>query len=238
MRRPTTPSDRETRPSNGSGRSADPFAPENKDKGSLIWNTARFLRNLFSHRGAFWLGAAIALVSFIANTFFYFGLLTLGGLTGWQAAIGGAGISFATALFRLMPVILTHSREMTLSQIFSAGAKPKELPELSDKVVGDAEELMRNYRNSDRSTRNFFKTMRWIAIGAESFLGVLFLGGVGVGGRALLKLITFVISSNGLEWGVILALRAAEWELPPAIRRQLDELINNAGQALNLKRVD
>lgn len=216
--------------------SADPSA--SKGKGSLIWTVSRFIENAFSHKGMFWLGVAIALVSFIANAWFYYGLLTLAaGWVPWQAAIGAFGISFGTTLFEVMPIVWTRSHRNTLEQIFSAGSKPQELPELNNKVVGDADELMENYRDSDRKTRNFFKTARWVVIAGESFVGILFLGSVGVGVRALFKLLTFIGSIFGTEWGVSLSLRAAQFELPPQIREQLNNLIANSGKALNLKRV-
>ena len=96
---------------------------------------------------------------------------------------------------------------------------------------------MENYRDSDRKTRNFFKTARWVTIAGEAFVGVMFLGSVGVGVRALFKLLTFIGSIFGTEWGVSLALRAAQFELPPQIREQLNNLIANSGKALNLKKV-
>ena len=216
--------------------SADPSA--SKGKGSLIWTMSRLIESTFSHKGMFWLGVAIALVSFIANAWFYYGLLTLAaGWVPWQAAIGAFGISFGTTLFEVMPIVWTRSHRNTLEQIFSAGSKPQELPELNGKVVGDADELMENYRDSDRKTRNFFKTARWLVIAGEAFVGVLFLGSVGVGVRALFKLLTFIGSIFGTEWGVSLALRAAQFELPPQIREQLNNLIANSGKALNLKKV-
>ena len=216
--------------------SADPNGA--KPKGSLIWTVTKFLENAFSHKGMFWLGVAIALVSFIANAWFYYGLLTVSaGWVAWQAAIGAFGISFGTTLFEVMPIVWTRSHRNTLEQIFSAGSKPQELPELNGKVIGDADELMENYRNSDRKTRSFFKTARWVTIAGEAFVGVLFLGSVGVGVKALMKLLTFIGSIFGTEWGVSLALRAAQFELPPQIREQLNNLIANSGKALNLKKI-
>ena len=216
--------------------SADPS--QSKGKGSLIWSVSRLLENTFSHKGMFWLGVAIALVSFIANAWFYFGVLTqAAGWIPWQAAIGAFGISFGTTLFEVMPVIWSRSHRNTLEQIFAAGSKPQDLPELNGKVVGDAEQLMDDYRNSDRKTRSFFKTARWVVIAGEAFVGVLFLGSVGVGVRALMKLLTFIGSIFGTEWGVSLSLKAAQFELPPQIRDQLNALIANSGKALNLKKV-
>ena len=66
---------------------------------------------------------------------------------------------------------------------------------------------------------------------------MLFLGSVGVGVKALMKLLTFIGSIFGTEWGVSLALRAAQFELPPQIREQLNNLIANSGKALNLKKI-
>jgi len=215
--------------------SADPR--KSKGKGSLIWTVTRLLENTFSHKGMFWLGVAIALVAFIANAWFYYGLLTLSASwVPWQAVLGAFGISFGTTLFEVMPVVWSRSHRNTLEQIFAAGSKPQDLPELNGKVVGDADQLMEDYRNSDRKTRSFFKTARWIVIAGEAFVGVLFLGSVGVGIRAIFKLLTFIGSIFGTEWGVSLSLKAAQFELPPQIREQLNSLIANSGKALNLKK--
>lgn len=230
---------RQTQPQNEQRRapSADPFAG-GKPKGSLILTTSRMLENTFSHKGMFWLGVSVAIASFIANCFFYFSLMIAAGLVPFTAGLSAFGISFGTSLFEVMPVVWQRSRRNNLNLIFSAGAKPDVLPVLNNKVVGDSKDLIDNYRNSDRDTARFFKTMRWLAIGAESFLAIIFLGNIGTGIRAVFRLLLFVASIFGVEWGVSLALRAASWELPPAIRDQLDELMNNAGRALNLKKLD
>jgi hypothetical protein len=234
-RRQQSNSQANSEPQDSTG-SADPSA--SKGKGSLIWTMARLIENTFSHKGMFWLGVAIALVSFAANAWFYYGLLTqAAGWIPWQAGLGAIGISFGTTLFEVMPVIWSRSPRNTLEQIFAAGSKPQDLPELNGNVVGDADQLMNDYRNSDRQTRNFFKTARWVVIAGESLVGVLFLGSVGVGARALFKLMTFVASIFGTEWGVSLSLRAAQFELPPQIREQLNALIANSGKKLNLRKV-
>lgn len=215
---------------------ADP--KKSKGKGSLIWTITRFIENAFSHKGMFWLGVSVGLLAFFFNAWFYAGVLqTLAGVAPWIAFPGGAGIAFATSLFEVMPLVWTRSHRMTLEQIFSAGSKPDNLPELNGKVVGDADQLMDDYRNSDRKTRNFFKTARWVVIAFEAFMGVMFLGRVGVGAKALMKLLGFVASIFGVEWGVSLALRAAQFELPPQIREQFNTLIANSGKALNLKKI-
>lgn len=217
--------------------SADPDASD-KPKGSLILTVTRLLEDTFSHKGMFWLGVGIASASFIANTLFYYWLLQSGGFVPATAALAAFTISFGTSLFEVMPVVWQRSRRNNLNLIFSAGAKPDTLPVLNQAVVGDSKQLIDNYKNSDRDTARFFKTMRWLAIGAETFLAVIFMGNVGTGIRAVFKLLLFGVSIFGVEWGVSLALRAASWELPPAIREQMDELINNAGRALHLKKLD
>lgn len=218
-------------------RSADPFHKDNKNEGSLIWNTARLLENIFSHRGMFWLGVSIALLSFLANCWFYYGLVLLLGLAPTGAAVCGFGISFATTLFELMPQLRRRSSRLALHHIFTAGSKPTTLPTLPESVVGDADQLIADYKNAEKNNREFFRLMRWVAIGIESFLGVLFIGGIGVGVRSLLRLISFVTSIFGCEWGVSLALRAAESELPPEIKKQFDDLIANSNKPLNLNRI-
>jgi len=219
-----------------SGRSADPF-DKNKSTGSLIWNTARLLEAIFSHRGMFWLGVSITLICFVLNVWFYYGLMLLLGLVPYQAALGGFGISFATTLFELMPQLRQRSSRLALHHIFNAGSKPNSIPNLPESVVSDAPQIIADYKNTEKNNREFFKTMRWVAISAESFLGVLFIGNIGVGIRSLMKLITFGASIFGCEWGVSLALRAAESELPPEIKKQFEELITNSGNRLNLNRI-
>lgn len=75
--------------------------------------------------------------------------------------------------------------------------------------------------------------MRWGSIGLAVFLGVMFLGAIGVGLAALIRLVLFVGSIFGCEWGVSLAIRSAQWELPPQIRDQFNNLLSNAGKSLN-----
>lgn len=219
--------------------SADPFAPKPKTKDSTILKVAEFMRQAFSHRGMFWLGVTVACVCFVGNLWFYITLFRdlMPEFALWQ--YGGLGIlaSVSTTLFELMPVVMRRGRKMALHNIFRAGAKPRELPDLNHKVVGDADELIEDYRNSDKQTREFFEAGRWVAIFIETVLGVIFLGSLGSGFAALIRLGLFVASIFGCEWGVTLALRAAEWELPPQIRKQLDDLIANAGKALKLNQI-
>jgi len=218
--------------------SADPFASEEKEDQGIILKLAKLMQDIFSHKGMFWLGVSVAVVCFLGNLWFYYSLF--GELTEyaiWQCAGLALLVSCSTTLFELMPVIMTQGRRNRLRQILHAGAKPRDLPELNPKVVGDAEDLMKAYRNSDKETKEFFEMGRWIAIFLEAIVGFIFMGSLGSGFGALISLGLFIASIFGCEWGVSLALRAAEWELPPAIRQQLDELLANAGKALNLKRI-
>ncbi len=227
---------RANRTTDDNHRSAD---PDNQgEQGSLIWTIAELLRNIFSHKGAFWLGIVIFLVCFICNTIFYFLLLLNGAGWGtWQALGGGALISSFTTLFEVIPVVWAIGYQSSLYLVFKEASKPTQLPVLNRKVT-NADDLVWQYRNSDRQTRDFFRSMRYLAIGVEVFVGVVFLGAIGTGLRAVLALALFVASIFGAEWGVSMALRAANWELPPAIRKQFDELISHAGKALNLKNVE
>jgi len=217
-------------------RSAD---PDNQgEQGSLIWEIANLLRTIFSHKGAFWLGVCIALISFLCNTWFYFLLLlNSAGWGPWQSAAVGLLISSFTTLFEIIPVVWAVGYQNRLHQIFQEASKPTLLPTLSKKIT-NADDLMKAYRNSDRETRDFFRAMRYLAMAVEVFVGVIFMGAIGTGLRAVLGLALFVASIFGTEWGVSMALRAANWELPPAIRKQFEELISHAGKALNLKNVE
>ena len=218
--------------------SADPFATSTEEKPSLIWQIGKFLEDTFSHKGVFWLGVAIATVCFITN--FYFWLTFFTNLTDyapWQCLILGSLVSAGTTIFELVPVVMNRGRRSLLHQIFLAASKPANLPELNPKVSGDADELVRQYRNSDRGTRNFFETARWIAIGIESAVGFIFMGRIGSGIGALIRLCVFLGSIFGTEFGVTLALRAKDWELPAQIRKQLDDVIANAGNLLKLKQL-
>lgn len=216
----------------------DPFSKGSSGE-SLLWKTARFLEKALSHHGMFWLGVALFLLCLGGNIYFYFRLLTTVAGYWWLIALVAALlISGLTTLFEVMPAVMNRSKRNILHQIFLAGSKPQELPNLNPKVAGDAEDLMKAYRNNDRDTRNFFGVMKWIAIGLESCIAFVFLGSIGAGMRALIGVVAFLISIFGCEWGASIALRAAEWELPPAIRNQLDELIANWNKPLNLTKID
>ena len=225
------------RPLRVGGSPADPFHQENS-KGSLVWSIARFMETLFSHVGMFWLGVTVATVSFVSNVWFYCTLLqNVADFAPWQWLGLALLLASGTTLFEVSPIIWTRGYRNSLHQIFAAAAKPQELPELNGKIVGNAEQLIADYRNSDRHTLHFFQSMRWGSIGLEVFLGVMFLGAIGVGLAALIRLVLFVGSIFGCEWGVSLAIRSAQWELPPQIREQFNNLLSHAGKSLKLKRL-
>lgn len=203
-------------------------------KGSPIWAIATFLRNVFSYKGSFWMGVTIFLIAFIYNWLFYFNLLLQrGGMGDWQSAGIATVISSFTTLFEMIPVVMTVGYQNRLHEIFREASKPTTLPVLNKKTT-NANDLLEAYRNADRDTRDFFKFMRWAAIGFEIFVGLAFIGAVGAGFSAALALILFAASIFGCEVGLTMALRSANWELPPGIRKQYDELIESAQRQLKL----
>lgn len=220
-------------------KSANPNAPGNKPKTSLIYKINGALNYIFSHRGYFWLGLTIGGSFFAVNLWFYHDLLaTVAGWSGFQQWFGAALISTGTTLFEITPVVWNRNAKSSLEMIFSAGSKPRVIPELDPNVVSDAEHLTRNYQNAEKNARRFFGGARWVAIAIESFLGFMFLGSIGAGMRGLFKLIFFLLSIFGTEWGFTMAIRAAQFELPPAIREQFAQLWGNHGQKLSLKKVE
>lgn len=232
---PTPPTDSDSLPKPRSGGSIDPDSPE-AEKGSAIYRMKRLLENLFSYRGVFWLGVAIAIAAFIGNVWFYYGLMTNVAGLDFFLAIGAAGlVSFGTSLFQLMPKLQTATARMSLHQIFVAGSKPSAIPELDPKVVADAKNLIADYRETELKRRAFFQMGRIISFIVEGFLGVMFIGNIGAGGSALFSLIGFALSVWGVEAGVTLALKAGEDELPLQIKEQLEGLLRNDGQNLRLR---
>jgi len=215
-------------------RTTDPSGAK-AEKGSAIAQAKLFIENLFSYRGVFWLGCGIAILAFVGNVWFYFGLATaVIGLEFFLAILGALIVSFATSLFQLMPKLQTATTRMTLHQLFVAGAKPSQVPTLDPKVVGDSQELIADYRETEVKRRAFFKMARQVSFVIEGLVGVLFIGNIGAGAGALFALVGFILSVWGVEAGVTLALKAGEDDLPQHIRDQLKSLLENDGQPLRL----
>jgi hypothetical protein len=208
--------------------------PKEKTKGSLILALKGLLEGAFSHKGIFWLGVTIALLSFFMNYWFYVGLMGVLGLSGFQAYAWGFAASFGTSLFEVAPKLERYSRRLSLHALYLAGSRPQRLPNLNGKTVADADQLMENYTHADKNWRSWLKTARYVCIVSEVILGMIFLGRVGTGLRALGRLVLFTVSIFGIELGVTMAVRAGERELPSQVREQLDEQWNNANQRLSL----
>lgn len=229
------PTDYNPPPRAGSGGSIDPDG-EQSEKGSAIYRMKLLMENLFSYRGIFWTGVAIAIGAFIGNVWFYYGLMT--GVAGLGFILGilfAIAISFGTSLFQLMPKLQTATARMSLHQIFVAGSKPNAIPELDPNVVADAKNLIADYREAEIKRRDFFQMARRLSLLTEGFLGVMFIGNIGAGGSALFSLIGFALSVCLVEAGVTLALKAGEDELPPQIKQQLEGLLRNDGKNLRLR---
>lgn len=204
------------------------------EKGSAIARTKQFLENVFSYRGGFWIGMAIAIAAFVVNLWFYYTLFTI-----WMgpfiAVPFALAISFGTSYFQLKQKMETATARMTLHQIFVAGSKPSLIPDLDPNVVSDSKNLIADYREAELRNRQYFKMLRLLSFLAEALIGVLFIGNIGAGGSALLSIVGFIFSVAGVEVGVTLALRAGEDELPPQIKEQLEGLLRNDGKSLRLR---
>lgn len=217
---------------------AHPSAGRAKPKGNSIYKIARLIENIFSHRGLFVLGVAVAIICFYFNCSFWVAVIQ--DVLGYGPAASllfGFLISMGTSIFQVLPAALRQSRRLKLQQLFSAAIKPAHLPAINDKVVPDAEQMLTEYKESDRARRKFFNMMRWLAYGMEVLMGIIFLGRVGAGFGAIVRLALFIFSIIGVEWGISLALRASQDELPPSIRAQFDELIEKSNQQLSLKEI-
>jgi hypothetical protein len=226
------------RPSEAARPTGHPTAGKAKPRGgSAIYNFAQVIENVFSHRGLFVLGVVVTLVCFYANASFWVNVFASVGYAGAIALFLGVLASFGTSIFQVLPVVYQHSRRLSLMRLFSAGIKPDRLPAINDKVVPDAERMLTQYKESDRARRKFFSLMRWVAYGVETLMGVIFLGSVGTGFVGIVQLLMFVVSIVGVEWGVSLALRASQDELPPNVQQQFDSLIEKSNQQLSLKEI-
>jgi len=214
--------------------STDPDGTQ-AENGSAIARVKLFLENVFSYHGVFWMACGLAVLAFMGNVWFYFGLATgVIGLGFFLGILGALLISFGTTLFQLMPKLQTATARMALRQIFVAASKPTLVPMLDPKVVSDSKDLIADYRDAEVKRRDFFKGARKISFMIEAFIGVLFIGNIGAGGGALFALLGFALSVWGVEAGVTLALKAGEDELPPQIKAQLQGLLDNDGKALRL----
>lgn len=209
----------------GKSMKGSPFSGGKKKAGKpIILMLADAISATFSHKGIFWLGFTVFIAAFYANWMFWSALMLSMGVEGGWEYIWGFGASFGITLFELTPVIWESSRKSNAHQQFALASTPNTIPDASHM---DASKLQSDYKNMDRKTRKFFETMRWAAIGLEVFLGITYLGRIGVGMRALFQFLVFLASIFGAEWGAKLALRAADWELPPEVRQQFNEWWNN-----------
>ncbi len=216
--------------------SAYPGGGDNSKKSS-IYEISKLIENIFSYRGLFFLGVAVAILCFVFNWSFWQAVIESLGYGFYMSFFIGFLISIGTSIFEVLPKASVISRRLKLTQIFAAAIKPRQLPEISKAIVPDAETLISEYKNGDRERRKFFSMMRYIAYGVETLMGIIFLGRLGTGFEAAVRLFVFIFSIIGVEWGVSLALRASEDELPPVVKQQLDQLIQGSDRPLSLKDV-
>lgn len=188
-----------------------------------------------SHKGAFWLGVSFAGFFGYQNARFYFGLLQSPfGVMGLGALIGGIAITIATTYFEVAPVIRRKSARSAFEALFRIAAKPQQRPVITDTQYDNPQELYDRHRMAEKRYEQGSNRNRWIVIAVEIFLGLVFMGAVGTGLKALGQLVLFVASIFGTEHGLVMAIRAYDMALPPAIRQQMDKLLNNSDQPLKL----
>jgi hypothetical protein len=198
-------------------------------KRSAVEVGTQMIQKFSSPSTQFWLGVAIAGVFGLSNAYFYTGILAGSfSLIFPIAVFGGLAITFVTTYFEVGPVLRKRSAVSALSQLFKAASMPSKLPTVSNRAHHNPRELTDNYRMARKRYESNAMTMRWMAIGIEVLLGILFLGSVGVGMNALLKLVWFVASIFGTEHGLVMSITAGEMELPSVVQKQLNaELSKN-----------
>ena len=227
MKPSQSPSDRAPRPTSTEpprpAPSPDPFG-NRKPKEPLIKRIGALIETVFSHKGSFAIGVAVAVISISANVWFYRNLLTAGGVSMVGAIVGAILISFGTTIFELIPSVQKASPRLTYYDLARSAAQPNRIPDAKDP------RLVEDHRNANRKNEEFFKAMRIFAYAVEGFIAVIFLGNIGTGIRAMLRLLLFVGSLLGCEWGVRLALRSAERELSVEARQAADAELRNSAR--------
>jgi hypothetical protein len=211
------------------------LAPSKQPSKGAIGVVGELIYGASSHRGAFWLGVGFAAFFGYQNVRFYFQILQNPfGVIGLGALIGSIGITLATTYFEVAPVIRRKSARSAFESIFRIAAKPSTLPTISNKQHHAPQEEYDRYRYAEKRYEDGANIMRWICIAIEIFLGLVFLGSVGTGMKALGALLLFILSIFGTEHGLVMAIRAYDMVLPPAIRQQMDKLLKNSNQPLKL----
>jgi hypothetical protein len=217
------------------GKGLTHLAPSKQPSKGAIGMVGELIYGASSHRGAFWLGVGFAAFFGYQNVRFYFQILQSPfGVIGLGALIGSIGITLATTYFEVAPVIRRKSARSAFESIFRIAAKPSTLPTISNKQHHAPQEEYDRYRMAEKHYEDGANIMRWICIAIEIFLGLVFLGSVGTGMKALGALLLFILSIFGTEHGLVMAIRAYDMVLPPAIRQQMDKLLKNSNQPLKL----
>ena len=178
------------------------------------------------------IGVIIAAASICANVWFYRTVLAAGGLVPLTAIGGALLISFSTTIFELIPSVQKSSPLMAWYEAHRTASRPNRVPTRAAQYAVD------NYVNVDRKNEEFFRAMRIFAYAIEGFIAVIFLGNIGTGFRAMLRLLLFVASLLGCEWGVKLALRSAERELPAEAKEAADAEWRNSAQNPQYRPID
>lgn len=189
-----------------------------------------------SHKTKFWFGVAIALFFGYKNAQFYYELLqTPFGVGVFMALLGGIFIMLLTTYIEVAPVIRVKSTRSALESLFLAASKPSKLPTIAHSQSRDPGELYDDYALTEKRNRESDATWRWMVIGIESLFGLIFITSVGTGIQAVGSILMFVMSIFGCEHGLVMAIRAHEMVLPPAVGNQFRKLIRNNDRALDLK---
>jgi hypothetical protein len=227
----------QTQPNGRTG--SNPHADGGKrSKGSLIWRTAALIRNIFSHRGMFWMGVAVSLLFFGINLNFYFALfMGAAGLSQIAAAIAAFTVAGTTTLAEAVPMVYRQSKNLLVNQVFVSASKPQVLPMLNPGSVSDSDRIMKDYRDSDKVAHARFAFMRSAAMVIEGLLGAVFAVHIGVGFGALFGMAMFLLSIVGCPFGIALAVRSAEWELHPEAAKQMNDLLDASARFINFAKV-
>lgn len=203
------------------------LSPKNKSK-SAVHVVGRAIHWFSGPELQFWGGLTLAGYCLCKNWAFYHGVAYDALEWPWiQAFVGGAVISLTTTHFELRPIIKKRSSLTALDRVFRIAARPKALPRIDKRQHHNPDEPVSTFSRVEEENDKFDGRMRWSCILFEILVGIAFAAALAAGWKAVMQLADFVFSIFGAEWGLAQALRSYDLVLPPAIRAQMDRLLNN-----------
>jgi hypothetical protein len=202
--------------------------PKKQGRQSAIHTIGRGIHWFSGPELQFWGGLGLAGYCIFKNWSFYHGVAYDAFEWPWiQAFVGGGVISLTTTHFELRPIIKKRSSLTALDRVFRIAARPTNLPRIQRGQHHNLNEPIDTYARVEEENDKFDSRMRWACILFEILVGIAFAASLAAGWKGLMQLADFVFSIFGAEWGLAQALRSYDLVLPPAIRAQMDRLLNN-----------